>query len=544
VTAEEMGRSLEEDLSMHPTEGGQDFGTRKSCSPIDVVMQWGGAPTAQTAAFFLCEKLSIDPASCGWREPKKKSSANAQASDLSGFDLNEDGIAQAFTAKHRGLLRFDHHAGSWFHWNGQAWRREETKLAFSWARQVCRQLARESGADDKERKALAKAATAAAVERFAQADRVFAVTSETWDRDPFLLGTPSGTVQLKTGETRAPELTDYITKLAAVAPAATAECPMWLQFLKDATAGDVDLIAFLQQFCGYLLTGDTREHALMFVYGPGENGKSVLLNTISAILGDYCKTAAMDTFIVSQGDRHPTDLAMLKGARMVCASETEEGRAWAETRIKQLTGGDMISARFMRQDFFEYRPQFKLVVIGNHKPVLRNVDEAARRRFNIIPFVNKPPEPDRKLEAKLWAEWPAILRWMIEGCLDWQANGLVRPQVVISATAEYFGEQDTVHQWIEDCCTTGGLTVWDTTSNLFKSWSEYALANREKPGTTKWFSQVLLRHGCEPNKRVPGNHNARGWKRIQVKLVETSTQGKTRAADNEAPPPNPDDYGF
>jgi putative DNA primase/helicase len=209
-------------------------------------------------------------------------------------------------------------------------------------------------------------------------------------------------------------------------------------------------------------------------------------------MGDYATTAAMDTFIASATDKHPTDLAMLQGARMVSASETEEGRGWAESRIKQMTGGDPIRARFMRQDFFEYRPQFKLVIVGNHKPVLRNVDDAARRRFNIIPFVHKPEAPDKRLETKLMAERPAILAWAIEGAIDWQQNGLVRPAVVADATAEYFTEQDIVRQWAAECCETGGRNISDTTANLFTNWSAYAQANGEKPGSTKWFSQVLV----------------------------------------------------
>jgi putative DNA primase/helicase len=161
-------------------------------------------------------------------------------------------------------------------------------------------------------------------------------------------------------------------------------------------------------------------------------------------LADYAQTAAMDTFTASKGDRHPTDLAMLRGARLVTASETEEGRAWAESRIKQMTGGDPVTARFMRQDFFTYQPQFKLMIVGNHKPVLQNVDDAARRRFNLVPFTRKPERPDRELEGKLKAEWPGILRWMIDGCLDWLQNGLVRPAAVQAATAAYFDEQDPV----------------------------------------------------------------------------------------------------
>jgi putative DNA primase/helicase len=142
----------------------------------------------------------------------------------------------------------------------------------------------------------------------------------------------------------------------------------------------------------------------------------VYQNTLAGILKNYAEAAAMETFVASGSDKHPTDLAMLNGARLVTASETEEGRAWAEARIKQMTGGDPIKARFMRQDFFEYIPQFRLLLVGNHQPTLRNVDDAARRRFNIVPFIHKPPAPDRDLEAKLRAEWPGILRWMIEGC--------------------------------------------------------------------------------------------------------------------------------
>ncbi len=434
---------------------------------------------------------------------------------LNGQDLTEDGVALAFAKAHQDTLRYDHTRGAWFHWTGKAWRQDEIKLAFSWSRRICRQLAKQEGAQDRTLATMAKAATAAAVERFAQSDPGLAVTSAIWDRDPFLLGTPGGTVDLRTGELRAPVPEDHITKLTAVAPAKVPECKLWLAFLNEATANDPKLIRFLQQWAGYCLTGDTREHALMFVHGPGGNGKGVFLNTIAGILGEYARNAAMETFTASTSDRHPTDLAMLRGARLVTASETEEGRAWAESRIKALTGGDTITARFMRQDFFEYVPQFKLTIIGNHRPVLRNVDDAARRRFNVVPFTHKPKEVDRQLETKLRAEWPEILRWMIKGCLDWQKNGLVRPSIVLDATAEYFSEQDTVHQWVEEKCALGPLRS-DTLAKLFKSWSDYALANGEKPGTTKWFSQTLARLGCVAVKNTPGEHGKRGFTGIGI----------------------------
>src|SRR4029078_595657 len=170
-------------------------------------------------------------------------------------------------------------------------------------------------------------------------------------------------------------------------------------------------------------------------------------------LRDYHRTAPIESFTATNTDRHPTDLAALRGARLVTATETEEGRRWAESRLKTLTGGDKIAARFMRQDFFEYTPQFKLIIAGNHKPGLRSVDEAIRRRFNLIPFsVTIPPsERDEMLPDKLKAELPGILAWMIDGCTRWLEGGLSAPEIVPAATNAYLEEEDAVSAWIEDC---------------------------------------------------------------------------------------------
>ena len=440
------------------------------------------------------------------------------------LEPTEDAVAQAFALRYRQTLRYDHTSGLWHEWDGASWRPERTRLAFEWARKLCREVADAKDYNFGIRSTLAKAVTAGAVERFAQSDRAFAVTSEIWDADPYLLGTPGGTLDLRTGAVRRASSNDFITRLTAVAPAETAACPRWLAFLDDATGGDADLIRFLRSWCGYALTGTVQEHALLFIYGPGGNGKSVFLNTISNLLGDYAKVAAMETFTAASGDRHPTDLAMLAGARMVSVSETEEGAPWAETRIKQLTGGDPISARFMRRDFFTYLPAFKLTIVGNHQPQLRNVDDAARRRFNVVPFTRKPAQPDRDLEAKLRAEWPAILRWSIDGALEWQRAGLVRPTAVKAATADYFSEQDSVAQWLEEQCETGGRHLSETVGALFESWRTFALANGEKPGTAKWISQTLARHGFEAVKNTPGFPGRRGFLRIAVKRPDLAGQ--------------------
>ena len=247
-------------------------------------------------------------------------------------------------------------------------------------------------------------------------------------------------------------------KITAVGP--RGDCPRFLAFLNRITGGDAALVSYLQRVLGYALTGVTREHALFFAYGTGANGKSVLLSTVAGILGEYHRTAPIETFVASNGDRHPTDLAGLRGARLVTATETEEGRRWAEARIKQLTGGDTVSARFMRQDFFEYRPAFKLVIAGNHKPSLRSVDEAIRRRFHMIPFAVTIPADERDVELveKLKAEWPGILAWLIEGCLEWQAEGLRPPQAVLEATDAYLSAEDAIAAWIDDRCERDGST--------------------------------------------------------------------------------------
>jgi putative DNA primase/helicase len=267
---------------------------------------------------------------------------------------------------------------------------------------------------------IASAKTISAVESLARSDRRLAATVDQWDADPWLLNTPDGVVDLKTGILRPHRIEDYMTKITAIGPGGN--CPLFLAFLDRIMSGDHEVISYIQRVFGYGLTGEIIEHALFFWYGTGANGKSVLLSTVSGLLGDYHTAAPIETFTVSNSDRHPTDLAGLRGARLVSASETEEGRRWAEAKIKQLTGGDRIAARFMRQDFFTYQPAFKLIIAGNHKPSLRSVDEAIRRRFHLVPFAVTIPEHERDLELtkKLKAEWPGILAWIIQGCVEWQ----------------------------------------------------------------------------------------------------------------------------
>ena len=433
--------------------------------------------------------------------------------------ITEDSAASEFARLYAGRLRFDHDAGKWREWTGSIWKENKTGIAFHFARELARDLAVTE--PDKVRYVTSKTSFASGVERFARVDPAFATTSEFWDRDTWLLGTPENVIDLRTGRQRAAVPDDGLTKATAIAPAPTADCPLWMRFLDEATGGDAEMVRFLRQWFGYCLTGEISEHALCFVFGPGGNGKSLLLNVLIGILGPYAAVATMEAFIASRGERHSTDLAMLRGARLVTASETEEGRHWAEARIKQLTGGDPITARFMHRDNFTFRPTFKLLIVGNHKPVLRTVDDAQRRRFNLIPFTHKPASPDRDLEHKLRAEWPAILRWAIDGCLDWQANGLIRPSSVLRATERYFADQDLIAHWLDEACDAEPGNRWKSAASaaLFASWTSFVVAAGEKPGSRKAFAEELERRGFE-NKR--GTGGVRVFQGVALKRLPAS----------------------
>jgi len=301
------------------------------------------------------------------------------------------------------------------------------------------------------------------------------------------------TIELNTGIERPSNPKDYITKIAGttIAKPGTPH-PLWDAFLQRVTNDDEDLIGFLQRFLGYCMTGATWEHVLMFLYGTGANGKSTFIKTITGIFGDYAIVAPMELFLASRHERHPTEIAKLRGARLVVAQETEKGRRWDEAKIKQLTSDAKLTGRFMRQDFFDFTPTHKLIITGNNKPSLRSIDEAIRRRFLLVPFTVKIPvdERDTKLADKLKAEWPAILRWMVEGCTQWQRDGLMVPDVVRRATASYFEDQNTIGQWVEDWAVNDAGT-FTTTAELFKNWTVWCVETNSYIGTEKEFVQEL-----------------------------------------------------
>jgi len=291
--------------------------------------------------------------------------------------------------------------------------------------------------------------------------------------------------------------------------------PPWTAFLDRITAGNVELQQFLQRYVGYCLTGITSEHKFVFAYGTGANGKGTFINTIAKILGDYATVADVGTFLANNQERHPTDIAKLHGAHLVVAQETDKGRRWDEAKIKTMTGGDVMTGRFMRCDYFDFVPKFKLFITGNHKPRLDNVDEAMRRRLLIVPFTVQIPveERDTDLPEKLKAEWPAILRWMIDGCLEWQRLGLAPPKIVTDATDAYFDDQDVIRQWLDDCTEGGGPFAFVRSSELFASWKQWCDDRGIKTGSLQALQGALVDRGFTQKRMTQG----RGFSGLSLK---------------------------
>ncbi len=452
-----------------------------------------------------------------WQPQVGRQAATASGWNIAPFedctspDLSHDQLA--LDLGHAGWAKDARHVpawGCWLFWNGTRWAKDERLQAMTairdylrakagqlveWSERKAAQLTPDEAQKlltGAKRKAadLRSAPMRAAVELTARSNEDLVAVVEQFDASPDLLGVPSGAVDLQTGDLRAPDRADYTTKSAAIDPAPTGtSAPLWLSFLARVFDGDREMIGFVQRAAGYALTGHTREQKLLFLYGNGANGKSVFLNTLQYLLADYAKRAPAETFLDSKGERHPTELAGLRGARLVVGSELPPGRTWNDAVIKDLTGGDVITARYMRGDFFEFTPQFSLFIAGNHLPTFRGVDEAIRRRVLLVPFTVTIPagERDPELPDKLKAEGGAILRWCIDGAVAWYREGLNPPASVTAASADYLDGEDLLGEFLTECLaqSTGNsakiadvyprFVGWAAQRGLHTPWSQHAL---------------------------------------------------------------------
>jgi putative DNA primase/helicase len=326
------------------------------------------------------------------------------------------------------------------------------------------------------------------------------ITPDEFDTDPFLLNCPNGTVDLRTGQLRPHRRADYITQLCPTPYYPNPTCPTWERFLRDVFARDERMIAFIQRLLGYGLTGSVSERILPIFYGGGANGKSTLLNTFMAVLGDdYARPAPASLLMCKRNESHPTEIASLFRKRFVSCIETKDGARMNEELIKQLTGNDKLTARRMREDFWDFDPTHKLVVATNHKPQVLGQDDAIWDRIRLVPFNVRFAEDqrDKDLPQKLLAEAPGILAWAVTGCVAWWKDGLQTPPQVKVATSEYRTEEDRIGEFIEEECMAEGTAKLGDLHGRYTTWSR---GRGEYPLSNKRFAQALDRFGYEKHK--------------------------------------------
>jgi len=397
----------------------------------------------------------------------------------------------------------------WVAWDGNKWAKDVANKHLSIVRKVCAQASSEALQNiDSPQKAeriaqrVASYNVIANVAKLAAVEPTMQATTEQLDADIYILNTRSGMVDLKTGVLHQHDRSRMCTKCTSVEADFSKPAPQWQAFLNEACNGDTALIGYLQRLAGYSATGSTKEHVLAFAHGSGGNGKGTFLGAIGNILGDYATVASADVFLASSSQRHPTELASLMGARLVHAQEIDPSRKWDEAKVKSLTGGDKISARFMRQDLFEFQPQFTLVIAGNTKPEITNVDDAMRRRMHLIPFETKPARKDVDLPDKLKEEYPAILAWVIEGAKMWLSEGLNPPAIVIQATEEYLAGEDALARWITERCVAGPDNEMGTNEAFsdFRDWCKDSNEVKGRDWSQRKFNNEMKIRGYEPTR--------------------------------------------
>lgn len=408
-------------------------------------------------------------------------------------------------------------------WNERRWSVEGADVAMErFAKNVVRtEIAVEAATcEDPDQKKLlgawvkhsSKASTIRATVSLAKSEQA-AVSHTVFDRDRFVLNCPNGTLDLTTLDLKQHDPRDLLTQMTGTpwVPGAS-EGSEWERFVLEVSGGEVELAEYLRRLAGYCATGDTSEHALFFLYGLGANGKSVFIRTLMAALGEYARAGAPNLLLANKNgnDRHPTEVASLWKRRLVSVQEVEEGRAWNESLVKQLTGSDVLSTRRMNEDFWDLEATHKLLVTGNSKPVVRESSDGIWRRLKLVPFeVSFRGREDRDLQERLLANLPAVLDWCVRGAVEWQEIGLAEPQCVLAATEEYRREQDDVGYWLEECCDVhpNAECSRQAATSSYATWSD---AQGEKfPLTPRRLASKLRERGMT-DKSV-GSRGLRGW---------------------------------
>jgi len=393
--------------------------------------------------------------------------AGGLPADLVNFRATDLGNAELLTRLHGDKLRYRHVWQKWLIWDGRRWRVDDSRAVYRLAVKTIRHLYNSAGNTDIKDERTKIANHAIRCESKARLDAMVALAAnqealvvrpDDLDQNGTLLNVENGTLDLRTGVLRPHDRNDLITKMVRTSFDPEAQCPLWMKFLHLIFQGDITLINFVQRTIGYALTANTGEQCLFLCHGDGANGKSTFIETILYLLGDYGLMTPSETLFLKRNDGIPNDVALLKGKRFVAAIESEENRSLAESKIKSMTRGDTITARFMRGEWFEFEPEFKLFLVTNHRPRVRGTDRAIWRRIRLIPFDYVIPEPERDRDFKrklIESELPGILRGAVQGGLEWRAKGLQPPDTVKFATEEYRESEDQVGRSIEEWAEKG-----------------------------------------------------------------------------------------
>ena len=468
----------------------------------------------------------------GWEQPDMREQRRS-------YWLTDLGNAERFIDTYRDVVLWCPARKAWLIWDGSRWAWDERgavrKLAHQASRSIYKDAVHEP--DEAKQREIAKFARASQNESrigamLNEARPYLAVGMDELDADPWLINCQNGTLDLRTGKLKAHDPADRITKIVPVGYDPDAPCPRFKRYLKE-TLVEEGGISFVKRYSGYTLTGITRERLLAILYGFGKNGKTTLVELLRDVMGDYAANTDTETLLMRKYQGVGNDVAALKGARFVSAAEVEQGRRLAESKVKQLTGRDTVSARFLFAEKFDFKPQFKLWLSTNNKPVIQGTDDAIWDRLRLIPFTQRfdGGRQDPKLPEKLRAEMPGVLAWMVAGCLEWQEHGLGEPDSVREATDQYRAEMDTLAAFIEDRCVVREDGVAPATP-LYKQYQLWCDDAGEKPETQKMFGMRLRERGFVSDKIKRGPHKDRkGWFGIGLRADHPDPDGPEDSDD-------------
>ena len=492
----------------------------------------------------------------GKRQSKSSARGSGSSSDADaphgpdGEPMNDLGNARRLVKKHGDTIRFCHDAGKWYCWDGRRWAKDETSEIVRKAKCIVDDMLRQAVALCKAAESKSDDVALEAAKSFerhsvssgnhtrikamiaqAESEPSIAILAAHLDTDHWAFNCANGTIDLRTGELRQHNRADLISKISEVNYDPDARCPMWDKFIGEVFVNDDELVRFVHQACGYTLTGDTREQVFFILHGCGSNGKSTFITVLRDILGDYETKTTTDTLVEKNNSSNTNDVAALRGARLVSAIETSAGKRLAEALVKELTGQDAVTARFLYQEFFTFLPVFKLWLACNHVPVIQGQEEAIWRRIKLIPFTvqfrdaNHPTGPykDKTLSEKLKSEHEGILAWLVRGCLDWQNGGLPMAKAVQAATGKLQQDMDVLGGFLDECCIFT-RNAYTPAKDLYSAYCQWAERNGEKPLSQRWFGLRLSERGtCESFKTRKG----KSWRGIGLLSSYSETADDT-----------------